>query len=348
MCKTMKTAVFTDVKKIQLEECKRPAAKGNKAVIKVDACAICTWEQRVYTGVKKVEFPFIGGHEIAGEIVELGDELDKNEWHVGDKVVVGATLPCGNCYFCKSGKEESCEHFNHSAHLEGLPHKGMGGLSEYLLVRPEWMFKYENVSPEEATIIEPLSCVLRSVETADITQGDTVLVIGCGIMGLLHVLAAVKKGASVIVSDVNEERLALAKTLGAGDTINPAKVDLETKIIQITKGLKAQVIFDTTPIAAVVEDAFKCVSNAGKLVLYSSIHPPLPVPFDPNWIHAKSIQILGTANSNARDFMKAARMVSGGVIQLKPFISEVYDKEEITEAFESASKGDKFRVVVKF
>lgn len=305
----MKTAVFTDIKQVGLEEYDRPSASGNKVLIKVDAAAICTWEQRVYTGVNKVEFPFIGGHEIAGHIEEMGNEVNKNEWSVGDKVVVGVTLPCRNCFYCKSGNEQSCEHFDHSAHLPGLPYRGMGGFSEYLLVSPDCMFKYSGVSPEEACIIEPVSCVVHSVETAQVSLGDTVLVIGCGIMGLLHTAVCTKRGAKVIVSDVNEERLEMAGSLGAKAVINPAKENLEQKVKELTGGIKAQVIFDTTPIPAVVEDTFKCVSNAGKIVLYSSIHPAEPVPFDPNWVHGKSVQILGTANSNDRDFIDRKSVV---------------------------------------
>lgn len=348
MNETMKTAVFTDIKEIELQECERPVAKGNKVLVKIDATAICTWEQRVYTGVNKVEFPFIGGHEIAAHIVAMGEDVNQAEWNIGDKVVVGATLQCRNCYYCKTGNSQSCDHFNHSAHLEGLPHKGMGGLSEYMLVSTDCIFKYDNVLPEEAAIIEPVSCVVHSIETAGVQLGDTVLIIGCGIMGLLHTALAVKQGAAVIVSDINEERMEIAKKMGAKYTVNPAKENLAQKVCEITKGKKAQVVFDTTPLPSVVGDTFQCVCNAGKIVLYSSIHPAEPVPFDPNWVHGKSIQILGTANSNDRDFMRAAQMVSEGVIDLKPFVSEVYQAEDVKDAFESAIKGDKFRVVVKF
>lgn len=344
----MNTAVFRGVKDIALESCDRPQAKANKVLVKIDACAICTWEQRVYTGVKSVQFPFIGGHEIAGTIVELGDDVNRLEWKVGDKVVVGATLQCRSCHYCKTGNSESCEHFNHSAHLDGMPYPGMAGLSEYMLASTDCIFKYTNVTPEEACIIEPVSCVVHSIEVANVQFGDTVLVIGCGIMGLLHVALCLKKGAKVIVSDVNEERTAMAVAMGASHTINPAKEDLSSRIKALTGGLKAQVIFDTTPIPAVVGECFKCVSNAGKIVLYSSINPAEPVPFDPNWVHGKSIQILGTANSNDRDFMRAAAMVSSGALDLKPFISGVYPSKDIVAAFESAILGDKFRNVVQF
>lgn len=209
----MKTAVFYGIKDLRIEECDLPEVSENKILIKIEACAICTWEQRVYTGIKKVDYPFIGGHEIAAEIVALGSSIDKTKWQVGNKVVFGTNLACGDCDFCKSGEEQNCLDFNHSKHLEGLPHKGMGGLSEYMLVEPKHLFHYFGVTPEEAALTEPLSCVVHSCETADIQYGDLVVVIGCGIMGLLHVALAVKSGARVIACDLNSERLALAKKL---------------------------------------------------------------------------------------------------------------------------------------
>ena len=352
MSETMRTAVFHGVKDISLEECPRPKATGNKVLVKVDSCAICTWEQRVYTGMNKVEYPFIGGHETAGTIVEMGEEVNRDEWAIGDKVVVGVQLPCDECYLCKSGHGESCEHYDHSAQLEGLPYHGMGGLSEYLLMPTRCLFKYWGVDAHQASIIEPVSCVVHSIEMADIALGDTALVIGCGIMGLLHVQLAKKRGAMVIVSDVNEERTALARKLGADYVINPAKEDLPAKVLEYTRGRKAQEVFDTTPFPSVLLDAYKCVGNTGKVILYSSIHPKPGedklVPIDAGWMHSWSIKTLGTANSNSRDFMRAATLVSEKLIDMEPFVSAVYPATQVKEAFEEAIKGKSFRVVVDF
>ena len=352
MAQTMKTAVFHEVGEISLEECERPRAHGNKVLVKIASCAICTWEQRVYTGTNKVEYPFIGGHEISGEIIEMGEDVNTNEWHVGDKVVVGVTLPCGECYYCKTGNEQSCEHFNHSAHLEGFPYHGMAGLSEYMLTTTHCLFKYSNVTPEEAALTEPLSCVVHSVETADVQLGDYVMVIGCGIMGLLHVQVAKRRGAAVIVSEVNQERVKLARELGADYAIDPSTETLTERVAEITGGRKCQVIFDTTPFPSVILDAYECVSNVGKVVLYSSIHPKpgedRRIAVDPGWMHSWSIQTLGTANSNSRDFMRAVAMISEGIVTLKPFVSAVYHESEVKEAFEKAIEGKSFRVVVNF
>lgn len=348
MSEMAKTLVFTREKQIEIQEYPIPEVSDDKVLVKVDACAICTWEQRVYTGVKKVDFPFIGGHEMVGKILKMGKNVDRRQWSVGDNVVVGVTLPCKNCYQCKSGNEQNCENFNHSKQQEGLPEKGMGGLSSHLLVSTDNLFHISNVTSEEATITEPLSCVLHSVETAEIELGDTVVVIGCGIMGLLHTMLSVKKGACVIVSDTNEERTALALKLGASYAINPEKEDLEQKVKEITGGIKAQVVFDTTPISKVAEDAVKSVANNGRLVLYSSFYPDTPISISPDWLHKSAAKLLGTANSNTVDFMKATRLLSQGIINVKPFISEVYELKDYQKAFESAIQGDKFRVVIKF
>ena len=348
MSEKARTLVFNGVKDIELREYDIPQVTDDTILVKTDACAICTWEQRVYTGVKKVDYPFIGGHELVGKIVAIGDKVDRRQWKIGDRVVAGTQLACKNCYQCKSGNEQNCEHFDHSKHLEGLPEKGMGGLSSHILWDPRNLFHIDNVSDEEATIAEPLSCVIHSIETGDIQLGDTVVVIGCGIMGLLHVMLAVRKGACVIVSDTNEQRTALAKEIGASYAINPAKESLEERVKEITGGTKAQVVFDTTPISKVAEDAVKVVANNGRMVLYSSFYPDIPVSISPDWLHKSAARLMGTANSNSSDFTKAARLLSQGIVNVKPLVSEVYDVEDFHKAFESAAKGDKFRVVIKF
>ncbi|GCF95121.1 hypothetical protein NRIC_30120 [Enterococcus florum] len=344
----MRTAVFYGVEDLRIEECELPQVSANKVLIKIDACAICTWEQRVYTGVKKVDYPFIGGHEIAAEIVAVGSEIDQKSWKIGDKVVFGTNLACGNCEFCKSGEEQNCLDFNHSKQLEGLPHKGMGGLSEFMLVEPKHIFHYYNVSPEEAALTEPLSCVVHSCETANIQYGDLVVVIGCGIMGQLHVALASKSGATVIACDLNDERLDLAKKNGAHYCVNSGTQQLKTEVDRISHGLRANVVFDTTPITDLVQDSIEIVSNTGKVVLYSSFYPDEPVGFSPDRLHKGGYSIRGTANSNSRDFVRAAKMISERTIDVRPFISEVVPFDEVEAGFRSAIKGDKYRVVVKF
>lgn len=343
----MKTSVFYNVKNLVVEETPIPEVPVDKILIQIDTCAICTWEQRVYTGVKKVKFPFIGGHEIAGEITRVGATV-KGDWKQGDKVVFGTNLACGHCYYCRVGEEQNCLYFDHSQQQPGLPYKGMGGLSEYLIVDPENIFIYQNVQPEEASLTEPLSCVLHSVETADVHFGDYVLVIGAGIMGMLHLQLAQKRGGIVIVSDPNEERLKLAKHLGAACVVNPEKENLTKKVLAKTENLGAQIIFNTTPIAGLIPSLLESLSNTGTMILYSSYYPDNPVELKFDHIHKTGQKIMGTANSNKRDFIRAARLISRGIIDVKPFITKIYPLSQIQEAFQQAVTTDAFRIVVDF
>lgn len=343
-----KTAVFTGVSQIEYVDCMIPELTGHEVLLKIDACAVCTWEQRVYAGKKSITYPFIGGHEIAGTIVKLGPEANRQELRTGDKVVAGVMIPCRNCRNCKNGDQQNCLHYDFEKRGKGLPYNGFGGFSEYLVVPDYCCFKYQNISDAEASLIEPLSCVIHSIETADIQLGDTVLVIGGGIMGLLHAAVASKKGAAVIVSDHHNERLKLAEQLGAAYTVNPDQQDLTEYVESVTGGNKANIIFDTTPSADVIKDCFSCAAPAGKIILYSSIAPAAPVLFDPNWIHAKGIQILGTANSNERDYERACSLASQGIIDLRPFISAEYPFSHLEDALKASARDKKFRVVVRF
>ena len=348
MADKLKTIVFKEVDHLEVEEFDVPEPGSDQILVRVEACAICTWEQRAYKGINKVEYPFIGGHELCGHIEAMGANVDSRTWHIGDRVVCGAQFACDNCTQCKSGDENACQHFDHSKQLPGLPYHGMGGLSSHYLVNPANCFKVGDTPVEEAALTEPLSCVLHSVESADLHFGDVVLVIGCGIMGQLHAMLAAKRGAMVIVSDTNEARGQMAIDLGAKIAINPAKENLVERIAEITGGEMCNVVFDTTPIAALVQDAVDCLGSQGKVVFYSSFHPDVPIPFSPNLVHKKNLQFIGTANSSQRDFVRATRLISEGVISLKPFVSEVYSVDQAQEAFDSACMGDKFRVVVTF
>jgi len=344
----MRAVGFKGVRDLEIVELPVPDIRADRVLVEIKASALCTWEQRVYSGVKEVKFPFVGGHEMSGKILKIGGDVDKRHWREGDNVVIGATLPCGSCYQCKSGEEQNCAYFSHTRVIDGLPYTGMGGLCSHFIARTANLFKYSGVTHEEAALAEPLSCVIHSIETGNLQFGEAVMVIGCGIMGLLHVILAAKKGACVIACDLDEDRLNLASKLGAAFTINPQKDKISQKILKYTDGVKLQAIFDTTPISEVAEDALKYLSNKGRLILYSSFYPDVPVQLSPDWLHKSGASIIGSANSNPRDFMKAVRLLSYGIVDVKELISEVYEVNDIIKAFESAANGDKFRIIVRF
>lgn len=348
MADSLRAVVFTGIGQLEIQEFPLPPVPGGKVLVKIESCGLCTAEQRIYTGAKKMPFPYIGGHEMSGTIVDMGVDVDKKQWHTGDHVVVGVTFPCGNCHQCKAGNEQNCTDFSLTKEICGLPHVGMGGLSSHMIVHPRNLFQFYNTSFNEATMAEPLSCVVHSVESAGIQFGETALVLGCGVMGMFHAMLSNKRGASVIVSDINEERLALARKMGAHYTVNPQKESLPEAVRAITRGLMAQAVFNTTPIAALADDAMECLSNNARLVFYSSCYPDRQISCGSDWLHKSGVKLIGSANSNTQDFVKATRMLSEGIVPVGEFISEVYKLDDVKAAFESSVKADKYRVLVNF
>lgn len=342
----MKLAIFDKKNSIKVIESDIPKIGEGEILVKVHSCAVCTWEQRVYTGVKEVPFPFVGGHEISGEIVELGNKVNRKIWSIGDKVVYGTNLACGDCSQCKMGNEQNCEHFNHEKPIGDTGFIGMGGFSEYVVAKPEHLFIHQSENHEVASLTEPLSCCIHSVESANIQLGDTVMVVGCGIMGQLHVKLALLKGAKVIAVDMKQERLDHAKSQGAHIIINNKDIDLNVEIDEITKGKGVDIIFNTTPISSVAQNIQLCLAINGRQVLYSSFYPDIPISISPDRLHKQATRIIGTANSNPRDFMKAVRLIDAKIVDLSQFVNEVYLLDDISNAMESAIKGDKYRVVI--
>lgn len=346
---TMKAAVFTESGKIEIQDLKKPVIKPNELLVEIKASAICTWEQRVYQGINKVNFPFIGGHEEAGVVVEVGGDVDKVIWKVGDRVVVGLLTSCGECYYCRKGEEGSCQNFNYEKLVGGLPISGMGGFAQYLAVPTKNAFKIsDKLSYEMAALAEPLSCVVHSIEIGNVKLGQNVLVIGAGIMGVFHALLAKNKGARVIVSEPDEKRRKLLNSLGILETFNPLELDMVKKIKELTDDRGVDIIFNTTAVSAVAQQCLDMVALYGTIILYSSYHPDTPISVSPNTVHRNMISISGSANSNSSDFAKAIKLIEDGIIDPSPVLSEIVDFENIEEGIKKGIDPSSYRVVVRF
>ena len=343
----MKIAVFEDVKNIKIREIEKPQVGETQVLVKIETCAICTWEQRVYSGVKEVPFPFVGGHELAGEIVEMGHKVDARTLSIGDKVVFGTNLACGQCYQCITGNEQNCEYFNHSQKLEGTPYRGLGGFAEYILADSKRVFRINNVSSDIATLVEPVSCVVHSVESADLAFGETVMVVGCGIMGLIHVQLALKKGCVVVAVDQKQERLDLAKEFGAHYIVNNSMENLDDVIMRITNEKGVNAIFNTVFVSKLAQELQPLLAINGRQVLYSSFYPDNPMTISPDTLHKRATRIIGTANSNSRDFIRSIALIENNIINLKPFIGRIIDFDNIEEALELSLTQEYYRVVIK-
>ena len=347
MTEMMRAAVITDEKKIEIKDVRKPVAGKGEILVNIKACAICTWEQRTFLRIAKMPLPFIGGHEIAGVIESLGEEVNEKDYIIGQKVAIRSFNSCGRCYHCRSGRENLCENI-HSISRD--PHKeiaGPGGLGQFLVVTPNEIFKLPESLPfEYGALTEPLACVVNSIEQGQVELGNDVVVIGAGIMGLLHVMVSKLRGARVIVSEPDPIRRKKAEEAGADVTFNPIEEDFVQKVKNLTEGRGADVIFNTTAIAKIAEQAVLGLGRSGRVVMYSSIHPANPISVSPDWIHSTQVSITGAVSPSVKSFQTSSVLLSKGLIVPDKLISAKYDIEEGQLAFEEAIKPDTYRIIV--
>lgn len=341
--KTYKVAVIEDVKKIVFKEVRKREPEDRQVLVKVDSCALCTLEQRVYNGVMN-RYPFAGGHEAAGTVEAIGKKVKGVQ--VGDKVAVRLLNSCGECYYCRNGHENQCT-TSFIAETQECA-MGPGGFAEYMMMDASDVYKMDpKIDLTHAALSEPLACCVHSIENGQIGLGDDVVVIGVGIMGALHIQLAKLKGARVIACELDDTRLEIAKKMGADILINSGKSDPVKEIQKITEGRGADAVFCTVPVAALAKQAVDMSGKLGRVVFYTSFHPDNPIEVSPNKVHSTEQIITGTVNPMKKDFLIATRLLSGKLIDVSALISDCIPLENIEKAMEKAIRPDTYRIIVR-
>lgn len=341
-----KAAVVTDVKTVEFQEFDLPEVGPHEVIYKLKSVALCTVEQRAFSGAKFFGFPFLGGHETSGVIVEVGSDV--LDFKVGDHVVSTFNY-CGHCENCKRGRGTQCKYgLKAKKRIPTFPGTIIGGgLSEYLCVQAQQIVKVDdNVPFDHIALTEPLACCIHSIEKAKIEFGDTVVVIGAGIMGLLQAHLARLQGARVIVSDPDEARRAKASELGAHITINPMEDNLVEKVKELTDGVGAAVVVNTIPLTSIWQDAMDILAPYGRLLAYSSQDKPEPVEISFEKLHNKEYEYIGTVSPTMESNLKATKMISQGLIDMEQFIDSRYSHADTQKAFERAITPNTYRVII--
>jgi L-iditol 2-dehydrogenase len=290
-------------------------------------------------------YPLAGGHEVSGELVRLGSQV-YTDAKIGDRVMASTLTRCGYCDSCRRGLDSICDNARKPFGEADVP--GPGGLAEYVLLDDYQLYKASSsASFEEISLTEPLACVTRSVRKARVERGDTVVVLGAGIMGMLHLTLVTRLGARVIVSEPSASRAAFAQQMGAAAIIDPSKELLAERVRELTGGRGADVIFCAVSIAGAVQEAVEAVAKGGRVMVYAGIYPRgAKITIDPNLFHNKEIALTGTVSQSREDVLEAVRMISQGLVDVKPFISVVVPFAQVEEALQAALRRDIFRVVV--
>ena len=342
----MKAAVFEGIENIVLREMEVPECEDDGILVKVEACGICGSDLRNYhTGLRDNIQNQIMGHEIAGRVIESGKKVKR--FKEGDRVAIAPDVSCGECYYCKRGWVNLC--VNHRMIGTHWP----GGFAQYIYLSREILDHGiihpipENISYEEATLSEPASSVIASQGNSDISLGDTVVIIGDGPIGCLHLEVARARGASTIIM-IGLTRLEIARTFQPDYLIDAASQNPVQEVLKITSDLGADVAIIANPVAETQEQGVEMVRKRGKIIIFGGVSKLNPMTtLNSNLIHYNELSIAGSFSYPPVAHEMALKLISEGKIEAKRFISKVISLEEINEGFSYAEQGKALKVIVK-
>lgn len=312
---------------------------GGKVIVKVKTVGVCGSDIGAYKGINPlVSYPRILGHEIAGEVVSAPDGSGFCE---GDRVVTEPYMYCGSCPTCRLGRTNCCEN------LKVMGVHADGGMVEYYAHDARLLHKVpDNIPWEELPAIEPLTIALHGLNRAGLSAGEAVVVCGAGTIGLLAAQAAASLGARPILLDPVDARLALAKSIGVDDVINPATQDAVKAIAGLTAGRMAPVVVEASGATPAIRATLDYVAFAGRIALIG--WPKQEVPLPTAVITRKELDVRGSRNS-AREFPAAIEMVASGAVKLGPIITHVIAFAELPEYIGRIAErpGDYLKVIAK-
>ncbi len=338
----MRVATYYNNRDVRLEEMPKPEIGPGELLVKVVASGICGSDLMEWYRIKRA--PLVLGHEITGEIVEVGKGVKR--YKVGDRVFVSHHVPCGKCRYCLDGQHTVCETLR-------TTNFDPGGFAEYVRV-PKINVEYgtyllpEEISFEEGTFIEPLACAVRGQRIANVKPGHTVLVIGSGIAGLLHIKLARAIGAGrVIATDMSEYRLKAAKKFGADAVIN-AKDDVPARLRQFNENRLADRVIVCTGALLAITQALQSVDKGGTILFFAPTDPGVGVqlPFNEIWFKCAT---LTTSYAGApEDIKEAMELIRTRKVRVSDMITHRLSLAETGLGFELvAGAGESIKVIIE-
>ena len=343
----MWAAVFEDIEKIAVREVETPIVSDDSLLVRVRSCAVCGSDIRIYHyGNPRVKPPQIIGHEIAGDVVEVGSRVRR--FKPGDRVAVGADVPCGECAFCRDGIGNNCA-INYA-----MGYQFPGGFAEYLLVDP-LVINYgpihripDNLDYDEAAIAEPLACCINGLELSRVSLGDIVVIIGAGPVGcMMAELAKIMGARKVIVSQRSKTRLEMARKYNIDVLISATEEDFKQRVMEETDGQGADVVVTAASSLEAQAQAITVVKNRGRINLFAGLpRGSAPLVLDSNIIHYRECYMHGSHGSVPRQHRMALELLSSGRIKAKNFISHNFPLSQIMDAFETVESRQGMKVIV--
>lgn len=337
--KTMRAGVYRDKGAVRVEEVPVPSVGDGEVLIKVAACGICG------TDIKKifqryVEPPQILGHELAGTVVAMGRGV--THWKLGNRVMSFHHIPCGDCFYCKNRLFSQCKQYKTTGLTGGFAPNG-GGFGEYVKAMP-WVAERgivalpDNVSFEEATFIEPINTIVKAVQKARVIAGETVLIIGCGPIGLQLLMVSNITGARIYTSDPMATRRAKSLHLGAVESFDPISGKLVDEMRTRTGGRGADAVLVAVAHPGVVVEALAAARPGGRVLLFAANDPVTKIEFPAAAVGIDEKEILGSYSAAVDIQESAAALVLEKKLPVMEIVTHRFPLARIQEGLDLANR----------
>ena len=333
----MKVAVWYNNEDIRIQEVPRPEPGPGEMLIKIQACGICGSD--IVEWYRLPRAPLVQGHEIGAEVAKVGKKVTK--YRPGDRVFVAPKVPCMNCNYCNSGHYPVCTNVK-----ERLP----GGFAEYVVV-PEYLVENgthllpDQITYDQSTFIEPLACVVRAQHLADVRRNQTVMVMGSGMSGLLHVKLAKTKHCRVIATDIRTKKLEFAEKMDADITLD-ATENIPQQLVAEKIGLADVVILCTSAVEA-VDQAWQCVDKGGVIVFFAVPHPDVKVSIPINYFWTRETKIITSYYCGPPDIDDAINLIETEKIRVDDMITRRLPLQDTAEGFRMVMAGkESLKVII--
>jgi L-iditol 2-dehydrogenase len=327
----MKSLLLSEYNHLEVTDMPLPAVGPEEVLVRVETCGICGSDVHGYDGSSGRRIPpIVMGHEAAGTVESAGSDV--RGFAAGDRVTFDSTVYCGACPFCASGDVNLCD----NRQVIGVScgdYRRHGAFAEFVVVPQRILYPLPaSISFAEAAMLEAVSVALHAVRISEARGGETALVIGAGMIGLLTLQAARAAGcAQVFVSDVDATRLSLANQVGADRTLHASGGELLTEILKLTGGRGVDIVYEAVGRNETVASAIDCARKGGTVTLVGNITPEVKLPLQK--VVSRQIRLQGSCASSG-EYPQAIELIASGKIQVKPLITAVASLEEGPRWFE--------------
>jgi len=327
----MKAAVYYSLGDIKIEDIPKPKISQDEILVKMKACGICGSDLMEW--YLKSRAPLVLGHEPSGIVAEAGNKVE--DFKVGDRVFVHHHVACLTCHYCTRGSYTMCEQF-------GKTHIIPGGFAEYFKVptpnlQIDTLNIPDDVSFEEATLIEPIACCIRAMRKCNVQPSDVVAIIGAGSSGIINTMLLKNSVASkIIVSDIVDYRLKVAKRFGADLTINPKSEDYVDKLKSVTEGRGADLVIVTAPSVEAFSEGIRACRKGGTLCLFAPTSPEVQARISPHKLFFSEITIIPSYSTSHVETRMALEMIMPGRVKAKELITHRFPLTHTQDAFKTA------------